>query len=143
MQYFQNASASVSSVVNHLIVPLRETRRQGVVDDTYFIKLTCDISKVTKEFFTLLSSDTHRFSKLEFTLVNDIANEDLINGLVFFEPTGSYTWIVESRTDNFTHAKGKAIIYPHGVFNTKTKFGNEVTYTEHDNPTTNTIYIRE
>ena len=144
MQYFMNASDVAPSVNNYLIVPLRESRRLDPLDDSYAISLTCDISKETKTFSaTLLSiQDTPRYSRLRFRLVNNIANEDVNTGDVFFEPTGSYTWKVISTSDGFVHQRGKAIVYPYGPFSTETKFGNEVTYTEHTNPTTNTIYIQ-
>lgn len=137
-----NASDTATSVSNNLIVPLRESRRNAPADDTYAITLTCDISKVTKTFVPTLDYDTSRFSRLRFRLKHDVTDEDLENGDVFFEPTGSYTWKVISTADGYVHAKGKAIIYPYGVFTTENKFGNEVTYTEHQNPTTNTIYIQ-
>lgn len=137
-----NASSTAPSVSNNLIVPLRESRRLAPADDTYTITLTCDISKVSKTFLATLGNDTSRFSLLRFRLKHDVADEDLDNGDVFFEPTGSYTWKVSSSSDNYVHARGKAVIYPYGTFSTETKFGNEVTYTEHLNPTTNTIYIQ-
>ena len=138
-----NASDTAPSVSNNLIVPLRESRRIAPADDTYAIILTCDISKVSKTIVATLSTDTSRYTRLRFRLQNDEANEDLTIGKVFFEPTGSYTWKVISTADGYVHARGKAIIYPYGAFNTENKFGNEVTYTEHQNPTTNTIYIQE
>lgn len=137
-----NASSTAPSVSNNLIVPLRESRRLAPADDTYSITLTCDISKVSKVFVPTQDADTSRYTRLRFRLKNDVADEDLLSGDVFFEPTGSYTWIVASTSDGFEHARGKAIIYPYGTFSTETKFGNEVTYTEHLNPTTNTIYIK-
>lgn len=144
MQYFMNASDTAPSVTNYLIVPLRESKRLDPLDETYAIELTCDITKVTKTFSaTLLSfQDTPRYSRLQFRLVNDIANEDVNIGDVFFEPTGSYTWKVIATSDGFVHQRGKAIVYPYGTFSTETKFGNEVTYDEYTNPTTNTVYIQ-
>lgn len=142
MQYFMNASSTAPLVSNNLIVPLRESRRQAPADDIYTITLTCDISKVSKEFVPVLAYDSNRYSRLRFRLVNDISDEDLNSDKVFFEPTGSYTWVVKSSSDSYVHARGKAIVYPYGTFSTETKFGNEVTYTEHLNPTTNTIYIQ-
>ena len=144
MQYFMNASDVAPSVTNYLIVPLRESRRLAPLDDTYVVVLTCDITKETKAFVpTLLSmQDTPRLSRLRFRLVNDIANEDLLNGDVFFEPTGSYTWKVQATADSFVHQRGKAIVYPYGAFSTENKFGDEVTYDEYTNPTTNTVYIQ-
>ena len=144
MQYFMNANDVAPNVTNFLIVPLRESRRLNPLDESYTIVLTCDISKVTKSFVPTLMpfQDTPRLSRLRFRLVNDSANENLANGDVFFEPTGSYTWKVIATSDGFVHQRGKAIVYPYGPFSTETKFGNEVTYTEHTNPTTNTIYIQ-
>jgi len=144
MQYFMNASDLAPSVTNFLIVPLRESRRLDPLDETYGISLTCDITKENKQFEATLEpfQDTPRYSRLRFRLVNDIANEDLLNGDVFFEPTGSYTWFVFATADAFIHQRGKAIVYPYGTFSTETKFGNEVTYDEYTNPTTNTVYIQ-
>ena len=66
----------------------------------------------------------------------------LINGSLIagFDdaPDGSYTFKFEG--NGVTYATGKAILYD-GTYTSETKFGDEVTYTEHDNTYSNTQYI--
>jgi hypothetical protein len=100
------------------------------------------LSKETKTVDPFNIQNTPRFSNIFFSLVFNEADEDLSNGKVHFEPTGSYTYSVISKDDGYVHARGKLILYPYGNFETTHKFGNEVTYKEHTNPTTNNIYIQ-
>ena len=65
----------------------------------------------------------------------------------FTEPTqidlgnieGSYTYQIKG--DAITLERGKARVYD-GTLDAAGLFGDEVTYTEHTNPTTNTQYIK-
>ena len=138
MQYFQQAIIT-GATTQGLICTLTEQTRSG---DSFYVELTNDLSKVTKQFQPLSVQNTNRNNVIVFKLVFTSADEDLNNGLVHFEPTGSYSYCIKATVDSKIIEKGKAIIYPNGAFSTAHKFGDEVTYTEHTNPTTNTIYIQ-
>lgn len=140
MQYFEQA-VSGSDTEQRLRCTLREVLNGG--EGSFSIELTNDLSKVKKVFEPIAYLSGIRFDKLRFKLTFLSADEDLANGIVHFEPTGSYTWKVIDYDNRRTLEKGKAIIYPNGEFTTAHKFGDEVNYTEHTNPTTNTIYIQE
>ena len=145
MQYFEQDDQV------ELYCTLREQLESG--EDNVLVSLTNDLSQVNKKFAPAEWQQGERHDTLVFQLVDDVADEDLENGDVFFQPTGSYTYAIYVRNnddfpitdDNIGRIieRGKAIIYPNGAFSTAHKFGNEVTYTEHTNPTTNTIYIQE
>jgi len=138
MQYFEQAIVT-GSTTQGLICTLTEQTESG---DTFFVQLTNDLSKVTKEFQPINVQNSNRFNVIVFKLVFTSADEDLANGLVHFEPTGSYSYSIKATGNGRLIEKGKAIIYPNGTFSTAHKFGDEVNYTEHLNPTTNTIYIQ-
>lgn len=142
MQYFQQASETENT--NNAILCTLTSEDIAADSGTYFCRLTNDLSKVFKEFSPISVTKGERYDVFQFQLVYSADDEDLNNGLVHFEPTGSYTWYIGS-TSSGTGIRiidrGKAVLYPHGEYKTATKFGNEVTYTEHLNPTTNTIYV--
>lgn len=138
MQYFEQALSGVDELQS-LRCTLREVLING--EDTFKIILSNDLSKVEKEITPITYVQGIRFDILTFKLTFASADEDLANGIVHFEPTGSYTWRVEGTARRILQ-KGKAIVYPNGTFTTAHKFGDEVNYTEHSNPTTNTIYIQ-
>ena len=140
MQYFEQALSGVDELQS-LRCTLTEVLRSG--EDTFKIILSNDLSKVEKIITPKSYVQGIRFDILNFKLTFASADEDLANGIVHFEPTGSYTWKVIDYDNRRTLEKGKAIIYPNGEFTTAHKFGDEVNYTEHLNPTTNTIYIQE
>jgi len=139
MQYFEQALVGVDELQS-LRCTLREVLRSG--EDTFKIILSNDLSKVEKSITPITYVQGIRFDILTFKLTFAAADEDLANGIVHFEPTGSYTWRVEDADTQRILQKGKAIVYPNGTFTTAHKFGDEVNYTEHSNPTTNTIYIQ-
>ncbi len=139
MQYFEQA-IETGSTTQGLLCTLYETQR--FYEISYYVKLTNDLTKVSKVFLPFNLQSANRFNVLVFKLVYTSADEDLDNGLVHFEPTGSYTYSIHNTGDNRVVERGKAIIYPNGEFSTAHKFGDEVNYTEHSNPTTNTVYIQ-
>lgn len=143
MQYFEQANASFPTVKNLLYCTLVDKLKAGE-SESYFIALTNDLTKERKDFapFNIDMTASYRYRALDFRLIYDKASEDLTNGLVYFEPTGSYTWEVGYTGSGRVLEKGKAIVYPNGTFTTAHKFGDEVNYTEHTNPTTNTVYIQ-
>ena len=95
---------------------------------TFRLKLTNDIKQVTQVIIITPDLTKSRVSSFTLTEPADIALTD----------EGSYTY--EILGDTVTLEKGKAIVYD-GTLTTATKFGDEVTYTEHKNPETNTQYI--
>ena len=135
-------NASFPSTTGNITAPLKSTERAGNLDKDYLFTLTNDLSKETKTVDPFTIQHTMRFSNMLFNVVFNEADEDLSNGKVHFEPTGSYTYSVISKDDGYVHARGKLILYPYGNFETTHKFGKEVTYKEHTNPTTNNIYIQ-
>ena len=142
MIYVMQPSVAFPTSQANIKAPLYSTKRKSPKDDFYNVKLTNDLSKESKTFRPQVIQNTKRFSNILFNMVNDISLENLGGGQVFFEPTGSYTYIVSAESDGFIHARGKLIMRAHGVFTTATKFGNEVEYEEHTNPTTNNIYLQ-
>lgn len=144
MQYFQQASETQPNSKCNIFCTLVDRLKVGE-SESYFINLTNDLTKEKKQFvpFNIDVTESYRYRALDFRLVYDIADEDLSNGLVHFEPTGSYTWEIGFTGSGRILEKGKAIVYPNGEFSTAHKFGDEVNYTEHLNPTTNTVYIQE
>jgi len=143
MQYFEQANASFPEVKNLLYCTLIDKLKAGE-SESYVIVLTNDLTKEKKELvpFNVDLTASYRFRALDFRIVYDISNEDLLNGYVNLEPTGSYTWEIKYTGSGRVLEKGKAIVYPNGTFTTAHKFGDEVNYTEHTNPTTNTVYIQ-
>jgi len=141
MQYFEQASET-ETTTNNIYCTLTSERTVSTDSGSYTCTLTNDLSKVTKVFRSQDFIIGERFDTFVFKLVFTSAEEDLPLGLVHFEPTGSYTYVIKDTFFDRIIDKGKAIIYPNGEFSTSNKFGNEVTYTEHTNPTTNTIYIQ-
>lgn len=139
MQYFQQASETAAT--DNVILCTLTSERIVTDSGSFIIRLTNDMSKVTKEFRTNNLFNYERYDALVFKLCFTEAEEDLDNGIVHFEPTGSYTYVILDSFLDRIMDKGKAVLYPHGEYKTATKFGNEVTYTEHQNPTTNTIYV--
>ena len=102
---------------------------------------------------------TNPISEWKLKLTNEITN-DSIEGVITLDTSnprydiflisnsvisgydalddGSHTFVVTG--DDIVYAQGKAIVYD-GTYSTETKFGDEVTYTEHDNTYSNTQYI--
>ena len=96
---------------------------------TWKLKITNDVKQVEQEITITPTLTNSRFDTFTITEPADITLTD----------EGSYTY--EITGDSVTIEKGKAIVYD-GTFTTATKFGDEVTYTEHTNPETNTQYIK-
>ena len=96
---------------------------------TFKLKLTNDVKQVEQEITITPNLTNSRFDTFTLTEPADITLTD----------EGSYTY--EITGDDVTLEKGKTIVYD-GTLTTATKFGDEVTYTEHTNPETNTQYIK-
>lgn len=120
MLYIKKATA------NTLKVTLKDKMTTAV--STFKLKLTNDVKQVEQEITITPILTNSRFDSFSLTEPADIALTD----------EGSYTY--EITGDSVTIEKGKAIVYD-GTLTTATKFGDEVTYTEHTNPETNTQYI--
>ncbi len=120
MLYIKKASA------NTLKVTLKDKMTETV--STFKFKITNDIKQVEQEITITPTLTNDRFDVFSFTEPSDLALVD----------EGSYTY--EITGDGVTLEKGKAIVYD-GTYTTATKFGDEVTYTEHTNTETNTQYI--
>lgn len=120
MLYIKKASA------NTLKVTLKDKMTATV--STFKFKITNDIKQVEQEITITPTLTNSRFDVFSFTEPSDLALVD----------EGSYTY--EITGDGVTLEKGKAIVYD-GTYTTATKFGDEVTYTEHTNTETNTQYI--
>ena len=120
MLYIKKASA------NTLKVTLKDKMTATV--STFKLKITNDIKQVEQEITITPTLTNSRFDTFSFTEPGDLALVD----------EGSYTY--EITGDSVTLEKGKAIVYD-GTYTTATKFGDEVTYTEHTNTETNTQYI--
>ena len=120
MLYIKKAAA------NTLKVTLKDKMTAAV--STFRLKLTNDIKQLTQVITITPSLTNSRFDTFTLTEPADIALTD----------EGSYTY--EITGDAVILEKGKAIVYD-GTFTTATKFGDEVTYTEHTNQETNTQYI--
>jgi len=118
--YIKKASA------NTLKVTLKDKMTATV--STFKFKITNDIKQVEQEITITPTLTNSRFDVFSFTEPSDLALVD----------EGSYTY--EITGDGVTLEKGKAIVYD-GTYTTATKFGDEVTYTEHTNTETNTQYI--
>tara|TARA_Y100000004_G_C8799684_1_gene362816 strand:- start:318 stop:686 length:369 start_codon:yes stop_codon:yes gene_type:complete len=118
--YIKKASA------NTLKVTLKDKMTETV--STFKFKITNDIKQVEQEITITPTLTNDRFDVFSFTEPSDLALVD----------EGSYTY--EITGDGVTLEKGKAIVYD-GTYTTATKFGDEVTYTEHTNTETNTQYI--
>jgi|TARA_R100000084_G_scaffold32733_2_gene12971 hypothetical protein len=118
--YIKKASA------NTLKVTLKDKMTATV--STFKFKITNDIKQVEQEITITPTLTNDRFDVFSFTEPSDLALVD----------EGSYTY--EITGDGVTLEKGKAIVYD-GTYTTATKFGDEVTYTEHSNTETNTQYI--
>ena len=120
MLYIKKASA------NTLKVTLKDKMTETV--STFKFKITNDIKQVEQEITITPTLTNDRFDVFSFTEPSDLALVD----------EGSYTY--EITGDGVTLEKGKAIVYD-GTYTTATKFGDEVTYTEHTNTERNTQYI--
>ena len=120
MLYIKKASA------NTLKVTLKDKMTASV--STWKLKITNDIKQAEQEITITPTLTNSRFDTFAITEPADITLTD----------EGSYTY--EITGDGVTMEKGKAIVYD-GTYTTASKFGDEVTYTEHTNTTTNTQYI--
>ena len=94
------------------------------------LKITSDIRNTSIEGAIALNTSKSRYDS--FLLGNSV-----ISGFSSLDD-GSHTY--EIKADDIVKAKGKAIIHD-GTLTTATKFGDEVTYTEHATTDTNTQYI--
>lgn len=101
----------------------------------YLLVLTNDMTKEVVKFYPTILSNTQRVTPLKFTEPTDAS----------LSPKGFWTYEVYESTDNtvtdLTDAailglleKGKAFVKDDNV--------TEVSYTEHTNETTNTVYIK-
>ena len=113
------------AVTNTIKVALADKVKSAVTQ--YKIILTNDIKNVNQEL-VITPTFTKRYA--QFTIIEP--------GGIALTDEGSYTY--EITGDGVTLAKGKAIVYD-GTFTTASKFGDEVTYTEHETSVTNTQYI--
>jgi hypothetical protein len=118
MIYVMGPNAQFPTTTGTIKAPLLSTKRDNNLDKDYLFTLSNDLSKETKTVDPFNIQNTPRFSNIFFSLVFNEAD------------------------DGYVHARGKLILYPYGNFETTHKFGNEVTYKEHTNPTTNNIYIQ-
>ena len=120
MLYIKKASA------NTLKVTLKDKMTATV--STFKLKITNDIKQVEQQITITPTLTNSRYDTFTITEPGDIALTD----------EGSYTY--EITGDDVTLEKGKAIVYD-GTFTTATRFGDEVTYTEHTTTENNTQYI--
>ena len=120
MLYIKKASA------NTLKVTLKDKMTASV--STFKLKITNDIKQVEQEITITPTLTNSRYDTFTITEPSVIALTD----------EGSYTY--EITGDDVTLEKGKAIVYD-GTFTTATRFGDEVTYTEHTTTENNTQYI--
>ena len=95
---------------------------------TFKFKITNDIKQVEQEITITPTLTNSRFDTFSFAEPGDLTLVD----------EGSYSY--EITGDSVTLEKGKAIVYD-GTYTTATKFGDEVTYTEHTTTENNTQYI--
>ena len=102
----------------------------GSVVSVWKLKLINDVTNNSIEGVITLDTSNPRYDS--FVISNSV-----ISGYSSLDD-GSHTFIVTG--DDTTYAQGKAIVYD-GTYTTATKFGDEVTYTEHDKTYTNTQYI--
>ncbi|QDP49687.1 MAG: hypothetical protein Unbinned1953contig1002_2 [Prokaryotic dsDNA virus sp.] len=113
------------AVTNTLKVALADKVNASITQ--YKIVLTNDVKTLDQEL-VIVPTFTNRYAQFNIVEPSNITLTD----------EGSYTYQIKG--DDVTLARGKAIVYD-GTFTTATKFGDEVTYTEHTNTETNTQYI--
>lgn len=93
-------------------------------------KITSDVRNTSIEGVVTVDTSNSGYDKI-------LLGNSSISGFSSLDD-GSHTY--EIKADGIVRARGKAIVYD-STYSTETKFGDEVTYTEHETTDTNTQYI--
>lgn len=149
MLYVQRSNAGT---INILAVTIKEKAISSAVLDQRRIKITNSMTMVEKvvtvhnpDVGVLLvdTSTNSRYDTIRLTVLTNPVDETLGGGEVALE-NGSHTYKivdVNNAGQEFIVETGKMHVYT-GTFSTETKFGTEVTNTEHTTTDTNTVYIK-